>query len=134
MQAIDLSESWCISITSEINTSVAVINLDDFVWLPVYLPLHNFPASEKTPLVWLQCTFEMESNDECSSWWLELDAAIDGELWVNSGYISRLDESDPPQIEITNAVTVGENFIFIRAAKAGLGSWQKATCVPYPCG
>lgn len=133
MQAIDLSENWCVSITSATEASASIINLDDFVWLPVHLPLKDFPTSEKTPLVWLQCTFEMEPNDECSSWWLELDIAIDGELWVNGDYISRLDEIDPPQIEITNAVAVGENFIFIRAAKAGLSGWQKAVCVPYPC-
>lgn len=75
--------------------------------------------------------FIMPPNDQCSTWWLEVAAPVEAEVWVNGQSLGILDAVSTT-VDITPAVAIGENTILLRLL-VGATAWGSASVVPYPC-
>ncbi|MCB9436404.1 MAG: hypothetical protein H6673_05340 [Anaerolineales bacterium] len=75
--------------------------------------------------------FIMPPNDQCSTWWLEVEAPVEAEVWVNGQALGLLDALTTI-VDITHAVAIGENTIHLRLSD-GMATLAGASVVPYPC-
>lgn len=128
METIRL-QTWKILHTYESDMENALESPD---WREQHIPITI--ERGKGDYIWLLADFEMDINDVCSRWWIELEASLDIEAhwWVNGkpylpGMLTMCD--------VTNDVAIGENQLVIRldAALAEVLVWRNVSCVPYPC-
>ncbi len=125
MNPISLGGNWQMIVTE--TADFRTLPTGDTVWSAVSLP-----SDSSESVMWVRCLFHMPPNDACATWWLELDVLVSGVLWVNGRQIGRLDDDDPPQLDITHALRMGKNVAAIRLEDSAT-AWRRAVCVPYPC-
>ncbi len=93
-------------------------------WETVTLPLDGIVET----VTWLRCVVQMPPNDECSTWWLEMEGDIAGEVWVNGQRVGELEATQ----EITQFVAMGDNHLVLKLTGGGT-ALQRVCCVPHPC-
>ncbi len=118
MEAIELRQ-WKITTTD--NENFGQPEVDESEWREVIL------SSQIVTARWMRQSFKMLPNDSCTSWWLEIEPSIRGQLWVNGQYLGEL--GDEP-LEITLAVAIGTNVVAIRLED---DMPRRVTNVPRPC-
>lgn len=134
MQVINLANEWRVTVRK--NTDMDVQHIDVSDWDTTTLPLDENFISDLSPStrLWLWRTFAMPINEECSTWWLETDVALQGQVWLNGNTVDNPDEDEIFQLEVTNYTALDENVVVLcLEITANLKDWREAACVPYPC-
>lgn len=75
--------------------------------------------------------FFMPPNDQCSTWWLEVEPPLQAEVWVNGLVVGSL-EPEVSMLEVTAAVVMGENTLTLVLQGQPIES-ERCQVVPYPC-
>ena len=135
MEVINLSNEWLATIRD--STDMDVNNLDVSEWETMSLPLDEDTINRLAlpNRIWLQREFMMPINEECSTWWLELNIGLCGRVWLNGKLVDNLDDDDIYQVEVTNYTALDENVLVLCLEPTpAMVHWLSLECVPYPCG
>lgn len=133
MEAIKFKGEWRYLISTN-NTPYYIPEVKDQDWDLVKLS-EGLPELYQDETLWLRYHFEMEPNDECTEWWLELGGPLPDEtrIWVNYEEIDPVSDHFPPRWDVTYAIAMGNNVVTLRIEEPITGIWRNIACVPYPC-